>query len=147
MKAISAAALAGALAAGLAATLLPGCAPGGRDETRGAPPAAAPIPARAAAAAPPPDGTDRVALENDRIRAHLLEYPPGARIPEHEHAHPRVVVVLAGGTLEIRDTGGTTATFEVRAGDVVWRPAEKHAIANPGATAVRLIEVDILDCR
>jgi quercetin dioxygenase-like cupin family protein len=88
-----------------------------------------------------------VALENDRVRAHLLEYPPGARIPEHEHAHPRVVVVLEGGTLEIRDPGGTTATFEVRAGDVVWRPAETHTLANTGATAVRLVEVDILDCR
>jgi quercetin dioxygenase-like cupin family protein len=99
-----------------------------------------------AAKAPEPAGTKRVVLENDRVRAQAIDYPPGARGPEHEHAHPRAVVVLEGGSLEIRDAGGEAKSLAVRSGDVLWRPAEKHAIANTGTTPVRLVEIDVLDC-
>ncbi len=59
---------------------------------------------------------------------------------------PRVVVVLQGGTLEIRGASGDAKTLHLEAGDVVWRPAEKHSIANPGTTAVRVVEIDLKDC-
>ena len=94
-----------------------------------------------------PGITKTTVLENDRVRAQVNDYPPGARGPEHEHAVPRVVVVLEGGTLEVRGEAGDVKTLHLKAGDVVWRPAEKHAIANPGATPVRVVEIDILDCR
>lgn len=103
--------------------------------------AAPPVPAAA------PSGVTRVVLENDRVRAHRIDYPPGSRTPEHTHHDPRVVVVLEGGTLEIRGADGVKRTMRVAAGDVVWRPAEKHAIVNPGSTTVSLVEVDILACR
>lgn len=96
-------------------------------------------------AVPPAAGDTRVVLENGRVRAHRIIYPPGARIGRHAHAHPRVVVVLEGGTLEIRDDAGAARTFQVVGGDVVWRPVETHSIVNTGATAVRLVEIDILD--
>jgi quercetin dioxygenase-like cupin family protein len=96
--------------------------------------------------APDPAGTRRVVLENERVRAQAIEYPPGARGPEHEHASPRAVVVLEGGSLEIRDAGGGVKSLAVKSGDVLWRPAEKHAIANTGPTAVRLVEIDVLEC-
>ncbi len=108
--------------------------------------------AGAAAPASPPDGfaptqgLKRIVLENERVRALEIEYPPGARGAEHEHATPRVVVVLEGGTLEIRDPDGKTATLRLTTGDVVWRPAERHSVANPGPTVVRLVEIDVLDC-
>jgi quercetin dioxygenase-like cupin family protein len=94
----------------------------------------------------PTQGLKRIVLENERVRAQAIEYPPGARGAEHEHAAPRVVVVLEGGTLEVRDPAGKASTLRLKTGDVVWRPAERHAIANPGATAVRLVEIDVLDC-
>mgnify|MGYP001585896798 CR=1 FL=1 len=96
--------------------------------------------------APDPPGTKRVVLENDRVRAQAIEYPPGARGGEHEHAYPRAVVVLEGGSLEIRDAGGGAKSLAVKSGDVLWRPAERHAITNTGTTAVRLVEIDVLDC-
>jgi len=94
-----------------------------------------------------PGQTRTTVLENDRVRARVNDYPPGSQGPEHEHLVPRVVVVLQGGTLEIRAAGGEAKTLQLSPGQVVWRPAEKHAIANPGATAVRVVEVDIKDCR
>jgi quercetin dioxygenase-like cupin family protein len=95
---------------------------------------------------PDPGATKRAVLENERVRAQAIEYPPGARGAEHEHAYPRVVVVLQGGSLEIRDAGGGVKTLAVKSGDVLWRPAEKHAITNTGSTAVRLVEIDVLEC-
>ncbi len=91
-------------------------------------------------------GGGAIVLENQRVRARAIVYPPGARCPEHEHPSPRVVVVLGGGRLEIRGADGEARTLLVKSGDVVWRPAEKHAIANVGTSTIRLVEIDVLDC-
>jgi len=88
----------------------------------------------------------KVVLQNDRVRAQTNDYPPGTSSPEHEHKSPRVVVVVEGGTLEIRDVSGKVSTLSLRNGDIVWRPAEKHTVTNSGSTPVRLVEIDILDC-
>jgi len=107
----------------------------------------------AAAIARPPaavagegDATKRLVLQNDRIRAESNYYPAGAAVAEHEHTSPRAVVVVEGGTIEIRDASGKVSTLSLRNGDVVWRPPEKHSIVNVGSTPVRLVEVDVLDC-
>lgn len=92
------------------------------------------------------DATKKLVLQNDRIRAESNYYPAGAAVAEHEHTSPRAVVVVEGGTLEIRDANGRVSTLSLRNGDVVWRPPEKHSIVNVGSTPVRLIEVDVLDC-
>lgn len=107
----------------------------------------------AAAIARPPaavagegDATKRLVLQNDRIRAESNYYPAGSAVGEHEHTSPRAVVVVEGGTIEIRDASGKVSTLSLRNGDVVWRPPEKHSIVNVGSTPVRLVEVDVLDC-
>ena len=92
------------------------------------------------------DATKKLVLQNDRVRAVSNYYPAGAAGPEHEHTSPRAVVVIEGGTIEIRDANGKVSTMSLRNGDVVWRPAEKHSIANVGSTPVRLVELDVLDC-
>ena len=90
--------------------------------------------------------SQKVVLQNDRVRAQLNVYPAGTSSPEHEHKQPRVVVVIEGGTLEIRDASGKISTLSLKNGDIVWRPPEKHTVANSGSTPVRLVEIDILDC-
>ena len=90
--------------------------------------------------------TRTTVLENDRVRAQVNVYPPGSKGPEHAHLVPRIVVVLEGGTLEIRSAAGDVKTLHLEPGDVVWRPAERHAIANSGATPVRVVEIDLKDC-
>ncbi len=87
-----------------------------------------------------------VVLQNDRVRAQMNSYPPGTSSPEHEHKSPRIVVVIEGGTLEIRDASGKTSTLSLKNGDIVWRSPEKHTITNGGSTPVRLVEIDVLDC-
>ncbi len=89
--------------------------------------------------------TSRVVFENARVRTHAILYPPGSVTPQHVHRWPRVVVVIEGGRLEIRDAGGQTRTMGVETGQVVWRPAEEHVVANVGSTLIRLVEIDLLD--
>lgn len=92
------------------------------------------------------DATKKLVLQNERIRAVSNYYPAGAAVAEHEHTVPRAVVVIEGGTIEIRDANGKVSTMSLRNGDVIWRPPEKHSIVNIGSTPVRLVEVDVLDC-
>ena len=84
-------------------------------------------------------------MENERVRAYDVRYAPGAIGREHVHEHPRVVIVLAGGLIELRDTAGGTRRLDLEPGDVVFRPAERHTVLNPGDTPVRLVEIDLLD--
>ncbi len=98
------------------------------------------------AAAGEGDATKKLVLQNERVRAVANYYPAGAALAEHEHTAPRAVVVVEGGTLEIRDANGKVSTLSLRNGDIVWRPPEKHSIVNVGSTPVRVVEIDILDC-
>ncbi len=90
--------------------------------------------------------TQKLVLQNERVRAQMNYYPAGTSAPEHEHKVSRVVVVVEGGTLEIRDASGKVSTLSLKNGDIVWRPPEKHSIMNSGSTPVRLVEIDVLDC-
>jgi len=90
--------------------------------------------------------SQKIVLQNERVRAQMNFYPAGTSAPEHEHKSSRVVVVVEGGTLEIRDASGKVSTLSLKNGDIVWRPPEKHSITNTGSTPVRLIEIDVLDC-
>ena len=99
--------------------------------------------------APAAEGTEysqKIVLQNDRVRAQMNYYPAGTSAPEHEHKLPRVVVVVEGGTLEIRDASGKISTLSLKNGDIVWRGPEKHSVTNSGSTPVRLVEIDVLDC-
>jgi quercetin dioxygenase-like cupin family protein len=90
--------------------------------------------------------TQKLVLQNERVRAQMNYYPAGSSSPEHEHKTARVVVVVEGGTLEIRDASGKVSTLSLKNGDIVWRGPEKHSITNTGSTPVRLVEIDVLDC-
>ena len=90
--------------------------------------------------------SQKVVMQNERVVARMNDYPAGSSSPEHAHAFPRVVVVVEGGSLEIRDASGKASTLSLKNGDIVWRPPEKHTVTNTGSTRVRLIEVDVLDC-
>jgi len=98
------------------------------------------------AAAEGTEATKKVVRQNERVRAQSNYYPAGASVAEHEHASPRIVVVIEGGTLEVRDVSGRVSTLSLKNGDIVWRPPEKHSITNVGSTPVRLVEIDVLDC-
>ncbi|MDE3164271.1 MAG: hypothetical protein KGN36_00550 [Acidobacteriota bacterium] len=62
----------------------------------------------------------------------------------HKHDHPRVMIYLTGGDLDITTEDGRTEHQHWKAGDVAWSPAGgMHTSENVGDAAMRIIEVEI----
>jgi quercetin dioxygenase-like cupin family protein len=105
----------------------------------------------AIAAATPAAAQDPVAVaptiykllaENARVRVLQVTLPPGAKAPTHAHpAH--LIVGLAGGTVRVTASDGTTADVKVEADGATLAPAGSHASANAGAGAVSGIIVEM----
>ena len=71
----------------------------------------------------------------------LATFPPGARLPEHQHPYPHYVYVLEG-VLTVVNTE-TNKTFTVKAGDFVVEMQDTwHYGINKGAMPVKLLVID-----
>ncbi len=74
-----------------------------------------------------------VLLENERVRLLEVRLKPGAS--SAMHSHPAYVIYgLEGGKVRFNSPSGETAEIEIKAGDVMWREPEEHAVDNIGST-------------
>lgn len=89
------------------------------------------------------EGTKEIAAEGLGTIAWRARYAPGEIAPMHEHAKPRFVVVLAGGTLRATAPDGTERDIALETGAVSIRPAEWHALRNVGTTTVEVVEIEM----
>lgn len=84
----------------------------------------------------------KVLLENDRVRVIDYQSKPGDKEPMH--SHPAFVVYFsAGGKFKYTFPDGKTKDSEVKAGDVLWRDPQTHAVENVGTTALHGILVEL----
>jgi quercetin dioxygenase-like cupin family protein len=83
-------------------------------------------------------GMYKLLMENDRVRVMEVTFQPGQKIAEHTHPD-HFVYVVEGGTLKISKPDGSSSDAVVKAGDVLWIPAETHWATNTGTTKVRLV--------
>jgi mannose-6-phosphate isomerase-like protein (cupin superfamily) len=105
--------------------------------------------ARDAAAAPAATSgakyTSKVVLENARVRVKDVTFPPGVTdtgMHTHELAH--VGVILTPGALVFMEPGKPAETVKFEVGSVGYREANvTHQATNPGATPMRVIEVEL----
>lgn len=81
-------------------------------------------------------------LENERVRVMEVTFAPGASIALHSHPD-HAVYVVEGGTLVVTDASGKDQTFEIKAGDSFWMPAQSHSARNPGTTNLKLVVVEV----
>jgi quercetin dioxygenase-like cupin family protein len=88
-------------------------------------------------------GRSEVAAEGFGAVAVRNVYSPGATAPMHEHARPRLVVVLSGGTLRVTAPDGSQRAVELGTGAVALRGPERHALENTGATTIELVEMEL----
>ena len=86
-----------------------------------------------------------IALENERVRVRDVTFPPGVLdTGMHTHAYAHVGVILTEGALLFTDPSGKTERVEFKSGSVGFREANAtHQVANPGATPMRVIEVEL----
>ncbi len=74
-----------------------------------------------------------VLFENERVRLLEVRLKPGER--SEMHSHPAYVIYgLAEGKVKFSSPSGESAEIEVKAGDVMWREPEEHAVDNLGST-------------
>jgi quercetin dioxygenase-like cupin family protein len=84
----------------------------------------------------------KVKLENARVRILEVHARPGQTSPMH--AHPDYVAhYLTDATIKVTREGQAPVTQQVKAGDVVFRPAQKHSMENIGSTDFRVLVVEL----
>lgn len=86
----------------------------------------------------------RVAVDNDLVRILAATQAPGEKTPLHRHARSRVIVFLDDGDLRTIDEQGGAKDEHWKAGQVVWSgPTGLHISQNPGATPLRIVEIEL----
>jgi quercetin dioxygenase-like cupin family protein len=72
-------------------------------------------------------------LENDRVRVMEIRLKPGQKAPMHNHPSDHVVIVKNDAKLKLSFPDGKDATFDLKAGQVLWLEAGPHAAENAGS--------------
>ena len=86
-------------------------------------------------------GQPIIVPEKPDVIVSIATFPPGARLPEHQHLHPHYVYVLQG-VLTVVNTDANK-TLEVKAGDFVVEMQDTwHYGINNGAVPVKLLVID-----
>ena len=77
----------------------------------------------------------KVLFENERVRVLGVSLKAGES--SAMHSHPAYVIYgLNEGKVKFNSPSGESADVEVKAGDVMWREPEDHAVDNVGSTDV-----------
>lgn len=90
-----------------------------------------------------------VRLENATVEVIEMLYPPGSESALHTHAHPcRIIYAFTAGELELVSAEGQSQRIGLQPGQTVFRMLdgpETHTVHNIGATAIRILEVELKD--
>ena len=101
--------------------------------------------AAALAAARSPLQSERVVLENAKVR--VIEYtsrPTGDVCGLGTHSHPaHLTIVLSAARDRATTVGGKPEEVDMKVGDVYWSDGETHSDVNVGRTNSRVIVVEL----
>lgn len=90
-------------------------------------------------------------FENDEVKVWKTVVMPNAPLPLHRHDHPRVLTVLAGGTMKIVAEDGSSETHEWQTGKAYWLPANPpgtlHMDVNAGDKPIEVMVVELKKAR
>src|SRR5271170_2877877 len=86
-------------------------------------------------------------IENDDVKVWRSLVLPNSPLTMHRHEHPRVIIPLAGGTMNIVDQSGTKEVHVWEAGKAYWLPANPpntmHADVNAGDKPIEVVVVEL----
>ena len=102
----------------------------------------------AGAKAQPPGETGRVLqFENDQVKVWKSVVQPHSPLPLHRHEHPRVIIALVGGVMQIVQQDGPTETHDWRSGAAYWLPSNApgtmHTDVNAGDKPIEVMVVEL----
>jgi quercetin dioxygenase-like cupin family protein len=92
--------------------------------------------------------TQRIAqFENEDVKVWKSVILPNAPLNMHRHGHPRVIVALSGGTMNIVERNGPTEQHVWETGKAYWLPANPagtvHADVNAGDKPIEVMVVEL----
>ena len=86
-------------------------------------------------------------FENDEVAVWKTVVPPNAPLTMHTHAHPRIIVALVGGAMQIVNEDGTSESHPWETGKAYWLPAteglKRHADSNTGTKPIEVMVIEL----
>jgi hypothetical protein len=86
-------------------------------------------------------------FENDDVKVWKSVVTPNAPLTMHRHDHPRVIIALHGGAMNIVIQGGPTEEHVWETGKAYWLPANPpntmHADVNAGKEPIEVMVVEL----
>jgi beta-alanine degradation protein BauB len=86
-------------------------------------------------------------IQNDDVKVWRTQVLPNAPLTMHRHDHPRVIIPIAGGTMNIVDQGGAKEVHIWETGKAYWLPANPpntmHADVNAGDKPIEVVVVEL----
>ena len=86
-------------------------------------------------------------FDNEDVKVWKSVVLPGAPLTLHRHDHPRVIIALRGGTMNIVQQNGPTESNVWESGKAYWLPANPpntlHADVNAGKEPIEVIVVEL----
>jgi quercetin dioxygenase-like cupin family protein len=84
----------------------------------------------------------KVEVDNDQVR--VLRFHLGPKETSPMHSHPaNVLVALTDGHIKVTSADGKARDITRKAGDVTYRPPEKHTVENLGDKEYESIVVEL----
>ena len=86
-------------------------------------------------------------FENEDVKVWKSVVLPNQPLAMHHHDHPRVIIALTGGTMNIVDPSGATETHVWETGKAYWLPAMPpntlHSDVNAGDKPMEVMVVEL----
>jgi quercetin dioxygenase-like cupin family protein len=86
-------------------------------------------------------------FDNEDVKVWKSVILPNQPLAMHHHDHPRVIIALSGGTMNIVDSSGATETHKWETGNAYWLPAMPpntlHSDANAGDKPIEVMIVEL----
>ena len=86
-------------------------------------------------------------FENSEVKVWKSVVLPHAPLPLHRHEHPRVIIALTGGTMDIVEKGGARERHDWKAGHAYWLPSNPpgtlHQDVNVGEKPIEVMVVEL----
>jgi quercetin dioxygenase-like cupin family protein len=86
-------------------------------------------------------------FENDAVKVWKTTVLPNQPLAMHHHDHPRVIVALTGGTMNIVDHAGNIDAHKWETGNAYWLPAMPpntlHSDVNAGDKPMEVMVIEL----
>ena len=83
---------------------------------------------------------------NDEVKVWKSVIAAGNPLPLHRHDHPRIIIALQGGTMNILEETGQSDIQKWETGKAYWLPANpktQHQDVNVGGEPIEVIVVEL----